>query len=129
MKKAVLHISIAGIWITISEFVRNEFVFKNYWVDHFDALGLTFETQPINGILWLLWSLTLAYLIFMLLRKFSLKETVFLAWLPAFVMMWITIYNLQTLPLKLLFFAIPLSLLEVFVASLIMIKIQKYVRG
>jgi hypothetical protein len=33
--------------------------------------------------------------------------------------MWLTVYNLQALPLMLLFFAVPLSLLEVFVALLI----------
>jgi hypothetical protein len=123
MKKNFLPILIAGIWITISEFTRNELLFKDYWINHFNSIGLKFETLPINGILWMIWSFILAYIIFKLLQKFSFKETILLAWLPAFLMMWITIYNLQTLPLILLLFAVPLSLLEVFIACLIIKKI------
>jgi hypothetical protein len=32
-------------------------------------------------------------------------------------MMWVTLYNLQVLPLALLWFAVPLSLLEVTIAA------------
>jgi len=39
--------------------------------------------------------------------------------------MWITLYNLQVLPLGLLFAAIPLSLLEVAVAVGIMRRLQR----
>jgi len=123
-KKTILSIMLAGIWITVSEFIRNEFIFKNYWINHYNSLGLTFETLPINGILWTVWSFVMAYLIFELLRKFSFRKTIFLAWLPAFVMMWITIYNLQVLPVTLLIFAIPLSLLEVYVAGIIIRKFK-----
>lgn len=76
-------------------------------------------------ILWMIWSFALAYVIFRFLQKFSLQETIFLAWLPAFVMMWIVIYKLQVLPLRLLIFAVPLSLLEVLVAALIIRTLAK----
>lgn len=125
MKTKFLSITIAGIWITISEFIRNEFLFKNYWTDHFTSIGLKFETLPVNGILWLIWSFALAFLIFKLLQKFSMKETIFLSWLTAFFMMWMTLYNLQTLPLKLLILAIPLSCLEILIAGLIIVRVSK----
>jgi hypothetical protein len=38
---------------------------------------------------------------------------------------WITFYNLQVLPLRLLVFAVPLSLLEIVIAELIINKIVK----
>jgi hypothetical protein len=117
MKKTILLIFVAGIWITISEFVRNEFLFKQFWVDHFKALGLKFTTLPLNGFMWMIWSFLLAFLIYRLLQKFSFFETVVLAWLPTFIMMWITIFNLQVLPLKLLIAAIPLSIFEVVLAA------------
>ena len=107
----------AGIWITVSEFLRNEILFKNYWVEHYGSLGLKFATLPINGLLWMVWSFALAFMICKLLEKFSFHETMILAWLSAFVMMWITIYNLQVLPILLLIPAIPLSLVEVIVAG------------
>lgn len=123
MKRIILSISTAGIRITLSEFIRNEILFKDYWVNHFHAIGLQFETLPINGFLWMIWSFCLAYIIFKLLQKFSFKEAIILAWMPVFVMMWIVIYNLQTLPLNLLIFAVPLSFLEVYIAAAIIQKI------
>ena len=125
MKKAILPIALAGIWITASEFVRNEFLFKRYWVDHFDSLGMRFATLPLNGILWIIWSFLLAYVTFRLLQKFSFRDALCLAWLAAFVMMWITIYNLQVLPLRLLLAAVPLSLAEVAIAGVILKKMEK----
>jgi len=125
MKKEIAAVTTAGIWITFSEFVRNEFLFKTLWTEHFNSIGLKFQTLPVNGILWMVWSFALAYLIFRLLPLFSFTETVFTTWLPAFVMMWITIYNLQVLPLKLLFPAVPLSLLEVLIAGIIIRRILK----
>ena len=119
MKKTILSVFLSGIWITASEFVRNEFLLKGYWVAHYQSLNLKFETLPFNGILWLVWSFILAYVIIELLKYFSFLHTLLIAWLAAFVMMWITVYNLQVLPLKLLLAAVPLSLLEVVVAELI----------
>lgn len=118
-------IILAGFWIALSEFVRNELLFKSYWVDHFNSIGLLFITTPLNGVLWLVWSLLLAYSISIFLQKFTFTQTVFLNWLVAFVMMWVVIYNLQVLPIRLLLFAIPLSLLEVFVATWIIGKLSQ----
>ena len=125
MKRKYLSIAAAGIWVTLSEFIRNEFLLKGFWIRHFDSLGLKFETTPLNGVFWLVWSFICAYMIFRLLQKFSFVETLVLVWLPAFLMMWITVYNLQTLPLKLLIFAIPLSVLEIFIAGLIITRLRE----
>ena len=122
MKKTILPVFLSGVWITVSEFVRNEFLFKSYWVDHYQSLNLKFQTLPLNGILWTVWSFILAYVILELLQKYSFLRTLLIAWLTAFVMMWITVYNLQVLPLMLLLIAVPLSLLEVVVAELIINK-------
>ena len=123
MKKKILSITIAGIWITVSEFVRNESLLKTYWISYYNSIGLKFETLPINGILWFIWGIIFAYLIMKLYEKFSFGETIFLSWISGFVMMWITIYNLQVLPLDILLYAIPLSLVEIFVAVIIIKKL------
>lgn len=123
MNKKVLAVLAAGIWITFSEFIRNELIFKEYWVQHFQSIGLVFQTLPSNGVLWMVWSFLLAYIIFELLQKFSFKKTLVLAWILAFVMMWIPLYNLQVLPLSLLLFAIPLSIIEVSVAGIVVKKV------
>jgi hypothetical protein len=114
----------AGLWISFSEFFRNEFLLKEFWTSHFASLGLKFETLPANGLLWGVWSFALAYLVFKLFQKFSFWESVFLAWLPSFFMMWVVVYNLQVLPLGILVAATPLSLLEVAVAAEIIKKLR-----
>lgn len=124
MKKAFLSILSGGLWIAASEFARNEWLLKGYWMEHYQSLGLNFKTLPVHGMLWMLWSFGLAYVVHQLLEKFSFKQTVFLTWLIAFVMMWIAIYNLQVLPLKTLGLAVPLSLIEVGLAAAIVGKLR-----
>ncbi len=69
MKKTLLPILLATIWIGISEFVRNEFLLKSYWTGHYEDLGLIFPTEPINGAVWGIWSLCLAIAIFIMQRN------------------------------------------------------------
>lgn len=111
---------LATFWITSSEFVRNEFLLKNYWVRHFNNLNLKFETLPLNGVLWALWALILCLIIHKLLSKFTFVESVVISWVAMFPAMWITTFNLQVLPIDLLIFALPLSILEVVVAAFIL---------
>lgn len=121
-KKAIVPILAATLWISISEFARNELLFKSYWTEHFEGLGLVFPSGPINGALWGFWSLLFAVAVFIMAKKFSLIQTTFLAWFVGFVLMWVVIGNLGVLPAGLLYFAVPLSWLETFLAALIIKK-------
>ena len=123
MNKTILSILIATLWISISEFVRNEFIFKSYWITHYARLGLIFPSDPMNGAVWGLWSLCFALAIFIIAKKFTLLQTTLLSWFVGFILMWISLWNLSVLPKGLLLFAIPLSLLEAFLASLIVVKL------
>jgi len=125
MKKTVLTILLATIWISISEFVRNEFIVKSYWTKHYEKLGLLFPSKPINGAVWGIWSLCFAIAIFFIAKKFTLLQTTFLSWFVGFVLMWIVIWNMSVLPIEILLFAVPLSLLEAFLASLIIKMLTK----
>ena len=116
MKTTVLPIFLATVWIAVSEFVRNEFLLKSYWTNHYADLGLTFPNKPLNGALWGVWSLLFAIALYILSRKFNLRDTTMLGWFVAFVLMWVVTYNLDVLPLGILLYAIPLSLLEAFFA-------------
>jgi len=124
IKKTILPILIATIWISISEFVRNEFLLKTYWTDHYENMGLIFPSEPINGAIWGLWSLCFAISIYIIAKKFTLIQTTFIAWFFGFVFMWLVIGNLNILPFGILPFAIPLSILEAFLASLIVKKVK-----
>lgn len=125
VKKAILPILAATIWISTSEFIRNQLIFNNLWVEHYKNLGLAFPSAPINGALWGVWSLLFAIGIYVLSQKFTLVQTTVVAWLFGFAMMWVVIGNLSVLPLKLLWFAVPLSLLETYVAAWLIHKLSK----
>jgi hypothetical protein len=122
MKNPIFKIILAGLWITISEFLRNEILFKSYWINHFSARGMQFTTTSLNGVLWMLWSFILAFVIYRMLQRLCFWEVFGLSWLSAFLMMWIVIFNLQVLPVKLLIFAVPLSMLEIVLAEVILRK-------
>ncbi len=123
--RRVAPILAAAAWISVSEFFRNQLVFSRLWIAHYKNLGLTFPFAPINGILWGVWSLVFAAIIYVLAQKFSLWQTTLLAWVAGFVLMWLVIGNLNVLPPKLLIPAVPLSLVEAFVASWIVTRLAK----
>lgn len=109
----------ATIWISLSEFFRNEFLLKQHWIQHYSDMGQQFPGSPINGAVWGVWSLIMSILVLVILQKFSYFQTVFIVWMASFVMMWLVIGNLGVLPFAILPYAIPLSLLEVFIATAI----------
>ncbi|MDI1355657.1 MAG: hypothetical protein PSX36_12110 [bacterium] len=125
MKKTVLPILFATIWISISEFVRNTFLVHTQWTTHYRNLGMTFPEQPINGLVWGIWSLCFALAIFIFSKKYTLVQTTFLSWFVGFVLMWLVIGNMGVLPFGILPYAIPLSLLEAYVASFITFKFSE----
>jgi len=125
MKKRALALFVSGMWVSFSEFFRNEILFKQYWLDKYQSLNLLFPSEPINGVIWGVWSFVMAGVILFLVHRLKLIETVFVSWIMSFVMMWLVIGNLNVLPVGLLLFAIPLSLLEVTMAAFISVKILK----
>ena len=122
--KPVLAVILATAWISSSEFVRNQFLLSSYWTAHYREMGLVFPARPLNGAIWGLWSMMLAVCIFILSRKFSLISTTLIAWIMGFVMMWLVIGNLSVLPCGILVYAIPLSLLEALVATVIVRQLR-----
>jgi hypothetical protein len=123
-KNSILPVLLATIWISLSEFLRNEFILKSFWTDYYEKMGLIFPSEPINGAVWGIWSLCFAIAIFIISKKFSLWQTTFIAWWVGFVLMWLVTGNMDVLPFRILPFAVPLSLLEAFVASLIVFKLN-----
>jgi hypothetical protein len=117
--KKIMTIILAALWITLSEFLRNEFLLLSFWTDHYEHLGIVFPNSAVNGLIWMVWSILLAVVIFILASKFTMIQTTLLTWVSGYVLMWFVIGNLGVLPLRLLWFAIPLSFLEAFIATMI----------
>lgn len=124
IKKTLLPVLLAAIWISISEFLRNEFILKSHWTGHYENMGIIFPSEPVNGAVWGIWSFVFAAVIFVISKRFSLVQTSVVAWVAGFVMMWLVIGNLGVLPYGILAYAIPLSMLEVFVASWIVKRLN-----
>jgi len=123
MKNKIFAFLVSGFWIGFSEFVRNELLFKSYWIEKYAALGLDFPSKMANNMVWGIWSFAMAGLILFLSNRLTLKGTIFASWWSSFLMMWLVVGNLNVLPTKLLLFAIPLSIIEVSVAAWISKKI------
>jgi hypothetical protein len=125
LRNTILPVLLATIWISLSEFVRNQYVVNTYWTNHYKSMGLVFPSSPANGAVWGIWSLFFAVAIFIFSRKYNLVQTTLIGWFVGFVLMWIAIGNLGFLPFGILPFAIPLSLLESFIAALIIRKLTR----
>lgn len=120
----IIAIILTGIWVNASEFFRNEVLLKTYWINHYRSLGMTFPSEPLNGMIWVAWGFLFAIAIYIISRKFDLIQTTLISWFMAFVLMWIVTWNLNVLPSAILIYAVPLSLLEAFIGSYICIKMS-----
>jgi hypothetical protein len=117
--RPVLAVMLAGVWVNLCEFVRNQVLLLPQWHAHYRDMGLVFPAQPVNAMLWMVWSFLLAGMVFAISRRFGLWQTTFLAWVMGFVMMWVVIWNLAVLPLGILPIAVPFSLVEALGAAFI----------
>lgn len=121
--RTVVAVLAATLWVSVNEFVRNEFIVKEHWTAHYRSLGLEFPSAPVNGAIWGLWSLLFAISILIISKPFDLLRTTALAWLVGFGLMWVVLGNLGVLPYGILPYALPLSLVETFGAAWIVKKI------
>jgi hypothetical protein len=120
----IIAVILTGIWVNASEFFRNEVLLKTYWINHYRSLGMTFPSEPRNGMIWVAWGFLFAMAIYIISRKFDLIQTTLVSWFMAFVLMWIATWNLNVLPGAILIYAVPLSLLEAFIGSYICKKMS-----
>jgi hypothetical protein len=123
--RTILTVLLAGIWVGVCEFVRNQFILSSVWQNHYLALGLQFPSGPVNGMMWMVWSFMLAGTAFAISRRFGLWHTTFITWVLGYVMMWAVIWNLLVLPLGILPIAIPLSFVEALGATFICRKLAR----
>lgn len=122
--KPVWQVLVLAVWINLSETVRWILYSKPNFDTLYRSLGLELPNGPVNGILWLIWGLIIAILVFVLSQKFTLWQTTILTWVVVFVMVWIAFFNSAILPLGILPVVVPLSLAEIFIAALIAKKLQ-----
>ena len=119
MKRYVFAILAAGTWMNVSEFIRNELLIKHIWIDGFREIGITFPSEPLNGAIWGIWAFIFVSMLAWLTTRFNLLKSTIIAWVIGFVLLWIAMWNMGILPSGLLYWAIPWSIIEVYVAAFI----------
>jgi len=126
LKKVLPAVLLSALWISMSEFLRNEFALKSHWIAHYRSLGLEFPSAPVNGMVWGIWSICFAILIVLIGRRSSFPMTAIIAWIAGFPLMWLVLGNLLVLPYDILFIAVPWSMVEVIGASFIVHKVAGF---
>ena len=125
MKKSILSILLVGMWINLSETVRWLFLIESYWVDYYQKLDLVFPKGPATGIIWMIWGFLFAILLYVLSNKFNTIQTTLISWVVVFVMLWIVLWNINMLPVKILWIVVPLSFIETYIGAWIYKKRKK----
>ncbi len=122
--KPIWLIVVLAVWINAAETVRWILYTKPRFDALFQSMGLVLPNEPINGILWLLWGVIIAIIVFVLSERFTLLQTTLITWFAVFVLVWIALWNSAVLPTEILPVVVPLSFVTIFVASFIAKKLQ-----
>ncbi len=125
LKKTILPIFLAGIWINLSETLRWEFLAKPLWIEQHKSMGIVLPQEPVNMIIWMIWGFIFATVIFIFSRKFNLWQTTFLSWFLFLAVLWLVLWNLGLLPDGLVQLGTPLGLIEAFIATWICQKMSQ----
>lgn len=115
----------SGVWMNLSEFIRNEVVIKHVWVQGFEELGLSFPSAPVNGLVWVIWSFIFCAVLAGSCTRFNTFKSTIICWVTGFVLLWLAMWNIGILPGELLYWAVPWSFVEVYVAAFICRRILK----
>ena len=118
-KKAIWQILLVSLWINIFETLRWMLFARPYIDVHFKAANLVLPNEPINNILWLIWGIIIAVMIFIISKKFKVLQTTFIVWIIVYVMHWIALWNMAVLPINILWLAVPLTFINALVGALI----------
>ena len=122
LKKAIWKILLVSIWINIFETLRWMLFAKPEIDMHFKAANLVLPNEPINNLLWLIWGIIIAVMIFIVSKKFKVLQTTFIVWITVYVMHWIALWNMAVLPINILWLAVPLTFINVLVGAVICTK-------
>lgn len=117
--KTIWQIFLVSIWLNIFETLRWMLFAKPEIDMHFKAANIVLPNEPINNLLWLIWGIIIAVMVFIVSKKFKVLQTTFIVWITVYVMHWIALWNMAVLPINILWLAVPLTFINVLVGALI----------
>ena len=118
-QKAIWQILLVSIWINIFETLRWMLFAKPDIDIHFKAANLVLPDEPVNNLLWVIWGIIIAVMIYIVSKKFKVIQTTFIVCITVYVMHWIALWNFAVLPINILLLAVPLTFINVLVGALI----------
>ncbi len=125
--KPIWQIVLLAVWINAAEAVRWILYTKPRFDVYFQSKGLVFPNELTNGILWEVWGVIIAVIVYVLSQKYTLLQTTLITWFAAFVLVWIVLWNNAVLPIEILPVVVPLSMITILVAAFIAKKFQPLV--
>jgi hypothetical protein len=118
-KKVFWQVLIVSLWVNIFETLRWILFVKPDIDIYFKSANLVLPNGPINNMLWLIWGIIIAVMIFIISKKYKVLQTTFIVWVTVYVMHWIALWNMAVLPINILLLAVPLTFINVLVGALI----------
>lgn len=122
--KNTIAILAAAVWISLAEFLRNEFLIQSSLSVPLQGMGHYLYTEPNNGNATGFWALAIALLMFMISRKFNFWITAFTGWAAGFILLWVFGSHVLEAATSSLAFIVPLSVLEMILAAWIIVRIS-----
>lgn len=125
MKKFLLSTLAISLILLLSEGIRNGYLLRTHWVEHFDAMGLVYPEDSINNLMWGVWIVGLALIMTYLSGKLSVMANAIIVWSIAYELTFVAMWNYEVLPLSVLPIAVPWS----FLVILLMAKVADQIYG
>ena len=123
-RKAIWQVIILSIWINLAETIRWMAFAKPYFVSHYQNMNIEPPGGPLYLIIWFVWGVLLALLIYLISQKFSYVKATFIIWLSVFSGIWIMLFNLRLVTLPVLLAIAAFCFIEIFIGTLISNYIQ-----
>jgi len=123
-RKAIWQVIILSIWINLAETIRWMAFTKPYFVSHYQNMNIEPPGGPLYLIIWFVWGVLLALLIYLITQKFSYVKATFIIWLSVFSGIWIMLFNLRLVTLPVLLAIAAFCFIEIFIGTLISNYIQ-----
>jgi hypothetical protein len=123
-RKAIWQVIILSIWINLAETIRWMAFTKPYFVSHYQNMNIEPPGGPLYLIIWFVWGVLLALLIYLISQKFSYVKATFIIWLSVFSGIWIMLFNLRLVTLPVLLAIAAFCFIEIFIGTLISNYIQ-----
>ena len=118
-KKAIWQVIILSIWINLAETIRWMAFSKPYFVSHAQNMNIEQPSGPLYLIIWFVWGILVALLIYIISQKFSFLKATFIIWFSVFSGVWIMLINLRIVTFPVLFVIAAFCFIEILIGTLI----------